>query len=274
LEKKFNRTTAALKAPIFLSCLFFTLLASIPATAVDEHVWLHVEGKYIKKSPVCTDPNGIWMGCGLAHRTNGPEPLAWQKNKVDWIASRKNINVVRISMENMDDFPDSQVYISTFLAPVINWYKEKKIYTIIDSHYYMHNNTLWSGPFWDLSNPSTNYLRWRNDWVDVAAYFKDEPWVAGYELCNEPVVRTGDGGTIAKCRDIYKDAISRVRAVDNKHIFFVGNANWSHLENHKDCWETGLPASDTTRTPATGRLCLLSMNTRNARNYTPAPAGL
>jgi len=228
-----------------LFLLVMALLFALPnfAHAVDEYVWLHVDGKYIKKSPLCTEPNAIWMGCGLAHRPNGPESLEWQKNKVDWVASKKNINVVRISINNMDDFPDSQVYISSFLAPVINWYKEKRIYSIIDSHYYMHDSALWSGSFWDLSNPSTNYLRWRNDWVDVATYFKDEPWVAGYELCNEPIIQTGNG-TVARCRDIYKDTISRIRAVDTKHIFFIGNARWSHLEYHKDCWETGLPSNE------------------------------
>src|SRR3989339_785709 len=140
--------------------LFF--LAAGVSIAADEHAWLHVDGKYIKKSPVCTDPNGIWMGCGVALRRNASvnEPIAWQKAKIDWLVSKStNVNLCRISINNIEDFPSSDVYISTFLAPVVAWLKENKIYSVIDSHYYMRDHPTWSGPFWNLASPSTWYTR-------------------------------------------------------------------------------------------------------------------
>ena len=61
-----------LKTLIILSFLIAVVLCLVTASyGQNEHIWLHVEGKYIRKSPYCTDPNGIWMGCGAAHRNQG-----------------------------------------------------------------------------------------------------------------------------------------------------------------------------------------------------------
>lgn len=56
----------------------FIILFAAGTACSQEHVWLHVDGKYIKKSPAGTAPNGIWMGCGVAF-AQGSEPLTRAK---------------------------------------------------------------------------------------------------------------------------------------------------------------------------------------------------
>ncbi|OGS28239.1 MAG: hypothetical protein A2297_01575 [Elusimicrobia bacterium RIFOXYB2_FULL_48_7] len=229
--------------------LVFLFLAAGTARAVDEHVWLHVEGKYIRKSLLCDDPNGIWMGAGVAHRYNSTNENVTNtmQAKANW-ASANHANVTRISMNNISDWISSTNLINNFLSPLVAMYKAKKIYVVIDSHYYMHNSNNYSnGTFWDVNSPSTYCTRWLNDWVAIANYFKDEPWVLGYELCNEPIVYTSNpayNGTVAKCRNNYKECIRRIRQVDTKHIIFLGNGNWSHAASIREYYEDGLPDSE------------------------------
>jgi len=239
--------TNALFAVALLTCSFMSIANLFSA---DEHVWLHVDGKYIKKSPVCSDPNGIWMGCGVACRKNigMTENSALLQSKVDWLVAKSSyVNLTRISVNNIEDFPGAEVYVSSFLAPLVNMLKAKKIYSIIDSHYYMRDDITWFGPFWDVVAPSTWCVRWIDDWAYVANYFKDEPWVAGYELCNEPIYNYPSSqpqGTIAKARNNYKECIKRIRQSDTKHILFIGNARWSSGLNIKNTWEIGLAATE------------------------------
>ncbi|OGS27639.1 MAG: hypothetical protein A2297_01070 [Elusimicrobia bacterium RIFOXYB2_FULL_48_7] len=240
--------------------LIFSVLCVLPffsiVQAADEHVWLHVEGQYIRKSLLCDDPNGIWMGCGAAHRCNSTSEesnMGLQQNKVNWIAGN-GVNLVRISANNLTDWPSAANYVNNYLAPLVDWYKAKKIYCIIDSHYFMRAYSSYdsvpnyASPFWDVNNASATLCRrWLDDWVYIADYFKDEPWVAGYELCNEPVVASPNpiyAGTVAKCRNNYLECIRRIRQVDKKHIFFIGNGNFSHAVSIKEYWEDGLSASE------------------------------
>ena len=61
-------------------------------------------------------------------------------------------------------------------------------------------------------------------WVQLADRYKDEPWVAGYNLLNEPADEFGGrekgkgGGRLVNW---YDETITAVRNVDNKHILFL-----------------------------------------------------
>ncbi|OGS27435.1 MAG: hypothetical protein A2297_04415 [Elusimicrobia bacterium RIFOXYB2_FULL_48_7] len=223
----------------------------VKVDAADDYAWLHVDGKYIRKSLLCNDPNGIWMGCGVAQRKELGSTVDLQ-GMANWVSTHP-ANVVRLSCQNIEEWTSGQAWVQNYLAPVVEMYKQKKIYVIIDSHYYMHDSDDWTGSVqWDAyaATPSTWCARWLADWQYVANYFKDEPWVAGYELCNEPVFKDSWGNFSdepqhrALARNNYKKCIELIRQVDKKHILFVGNHMWSHALYHKSCWEDDLPANE------------------------------
>ena len=64
----------------------------------DRHVWLHVQGKYIRKSPYCTDPNGGWMGCGIAHRNQEAGDVVHEA-LAQWMKDN-NCNLSRFSIQS------------------------------------------------------------------------------------------------------------------------------------------------------------------------------
>jgi hypothetical protein len=245
-----------------LLVLIFMLVSMNNIVTGQEHVWLHVDGKYIKKSPACTDPNGIWMGCGAAHRNQSQTSVVVQEALAQWMKDHHS-NLVRLSCNSfagpyLSPIQDSgQAFWEGYLRDVISFYKEREIYCVIDSHYYMHDNPWtgsdgWNGPAWDVDDdpPSWECQRWLDDWMYFAEQCKDEPWVLGYELCNEPVFWYGeypnfewsdDAPFRALCRKNYIRCIENIRTIDKKHIVLVGNHRWSIAGWLDMTWGPDLP---------------------------------
>jgi len=130
----------------------------------NEYVWLHVDNEFIKRSPYSTDPNGIWMGCGVAYRGDNGQSAAgtfaiWAKSK--------GVNCVRISFgifqeinyPTVDKVP--QEVIDEHLDPLINALKAQGIYSILDYHEYMadytmdENNFLPEGQAWAVQGSAS-----------------------------------------------------------------------------------------------------------------------
>ena len=68
------------------------------------YAWLHVDGKYIRRSAYCSDPNGIWMGCGIpAFRTAWYSPASALSAFAQW-AKDHHFNCLRhyLSYSNMN----------------------------------------------------------------------------------------------------------------------------------------------------------------------------
>ncbi|OGS20205.1 MAG: hypothetical protein A3J83_08725 [Elusimicrobia bacterium RIFOXYA2_FULL_40_6] len=142
-----------------------------------------------------------------------------------------------------------QTAISGNIAPLVNALKAKKIYTIIDYHEYMadYNSSGGSdfvpwGDIWDVDNPSYSCQKWLDDWEYLAYYFKDEPWVVGYELCNEPRGSSPNYTGISNemCRKNYIRCLQNIRKIDSKHIIFLGNSSFTSPRALKSTWEDGL----------------------------------
>jgi hypothetical protein len=55
-------------------------------------------------------------------------------------------------------------------------------------------------------------------WKHVAAHYRDEPWVGGYDLLNEPVVLHPDRAVVDR---FFAECIREVRSVDPHHLMFV-----------------------------------------------------
>lgn len=64
-------------------------------------------------------------------------------------------------------------------------------------------------------------------WELLADTFKDKQIVAGYDVLNEPVIKTSDAGK--KLRGLYVELVKRIRAIDKKHIIFLEGNIWSQV---------------------------------------------
>jgi hypothetical protein len=229
-----------------------------------EHVWLHIQGKYIRKSTSSTDPNGIWMGCGVADREEGfGTPV--NDAMAQWIKNNHG-NFIRLSVDSFQGptwFANRtmQQYWDGYLGAVFALYSSRQIYVCLDEHYYMHDGPWvgadgWSmGPHWNVDNPSWGCQRWLDDWVFMANQLKNNPWVAGYELCNEPIFKqltptprwSNQEWAKAQCRRNFTECIKRIRQVDKRHIVFVGNHYWSTPDYISECWEDPTALSEDER---------------------------
>src|SRR5512133_1644804 len=62
----------------------------------NNYVWLHIDGQHIRRSPLCTDPNGIWMGCGMARKTSIPRPTKEQAEEFAVWCVNNHFNLARL----------------------------------------------------------------------------------------------------------------------------------------------------------------------------------
>jgi aryl-phospho-beta-D-glucosidase BglC (GH1 family) len=108
------------------------------------------------------------------------------------------------------------------------------LYVILDAHEYMseavdeakaREDQKVKG--WD----EATIQRWINSWVAVAKRYKDDPYVLGYELLNEPHAILPE-----QARKNYTRCIRAIREVDQRHILIVGNHNWSHARAMEGTW--------------------------------------
>lgn len=68
-------------------------------------------------------------------------------------------------------------------------------------------------------------------WKTIAAKYKDEPVILGYELMNEPIAtmfpKELQAEMNAKLEGVYKRATKAIREVDNNHIILLGGSQWN-----------------------------------------------
>ena len=108
-----------------------------------------------------------------------------------------------------------------YLDTVIALCAKHKIYTIIDLHalpgcqnqHWHSDNPTHVASFWIHKDFQDRALHL---WEVIAAHFKNQPWVAGYDLINEPADPTGE-----KLFPYYKRLRDAIRKTDTKHILFL-----------------------------------------------------
>lgn len=111
---------------------------------------------------------------------------------------------------------------------LLQWCKENKLYLILDLHaapggqgkdanisdYDPSKPSLWES---EANRAKTVAL-----WKKLAERYKDEVWIGGYDLINEPNWEL-PGNTLL--RELYIDITNAIREVDTEHIIFI-EGNW------------------------------------------------
>jgi endoglucanase len=105
------------------------------------------------------------------------------------------------------------------------------IYSIID----LHSAQGYQNHHWHCDNPTTMPLLWDHPhfqdrvawlWEQIAERYRDDPWVAGYNLLNEPADE--DGLTVGP---LYRRIVDAIRRVDPDHLVFLdGNTYGQEFE--------------------------------------------
>jgi aryl-phospho-beta-D-glucosidase BglC (GH1 family) len=113
------------------------------------------------------------------------------------------------------------------LDRVIRLCADHGIYTIID----LHALPGFQNQHWHSDNPTHVSLFWKHKhfqdrvvhlWEVFATRYRDNPWVAGYNLINEPADPSG-----AALMPVYRRLYDAVRAVDPDHILFIEGNRYS-----------------------------------------------
>jgi endoglucanase len=113
------------------------------------------------------------------------------------------------------------------LDRVVRLLAERGIYSVIDLHALPggHNQ------HWHSDNPTHVAAFWQHRhfqdrvahlWEALADHYRDEPYVAGYNLINEPADPTGK--VVPK---VYDRLVAAVRAIDPHHILFLDGNTYS-----------------------------------------------
>ena len=189
-----------------------------------------------------------------------PEETIWWDHLAEW-----GFNLARFTVFWEGIEPEKGVYDQVYLDKVkrlIDGAAARGIYVMVDMHQdifsrWLHgdgaprwaveaagvdpdNNNGFGGPFWGWSNIFSSDLRrcithfwqsselkehYRNAFVQVAARLKDNPYVLGYDIMNEPA--PGDLGNAGGAfengylKPLYEDVVASLRQVDGDAIAFV-----------------------------------------------------
>ena len=136
------------------------------------------------------------------------------------------INVVRVPFHykylESDDAPfEIKEDAFKYLDRVVRLCADHGIWTILD----LHTVPGWQNQDWHSDNPTNTSQFWRhrnfqdrvvNLWKVLAAHYKDEPWVAGFNPLNEPADPTGE-----RVEPYYRRLVETIREIDDRHIIFL-----------------------------------------------------
>jgi endoglucanase len=152
------------------------------------------------------------------------------------------LNLVRIPINYRlfeDDMNPRAIKLDAFkhLDRVIKLCAAHGIYTIID----LHALPGCQNQHWHSDNPTHLALLWKHKdfqdrtavlWEAIASRYRDEPWVAGYDLINEPADPTGEVVV-----PFFRRLMETVRKVDPAHILFIeGNTYARDFHGFDPSW--------------------------------------
>lgn len=204
----------------------------------NDYVWLRVKGKQIVTSPLSAGGEQPFIPVGVGYARDVIIPA--QDEQVMAFCKAQHLNTIRLPFytrffNNAQEKPiDLDYHIKTFIDPVIQAAKRHGLYVILDDHGYFSGKIdeakarqQQAGSRWDEAGVN----EWVARWARVADYYKNEPYVLGYELCNEP---HDIGPEIV--RDWYGRALKAIRKVDTRHIVLAGTCDWSHSRALEKTW--------------------------------------
>jgi endoglucanase len=117
------------------------------------------------------------------------------------------------------------------LDKVLDWCKQEGLYVILDMHCAPGGQTGdniddgYGYPF--LFDDAASQQLTINIWRKIAAHYKNETIVIGYDLLNEPIAHYFDTAHFNPLLEpLYKRITQAIRTVDKNHILFLGGAQW------------------------------------------------
>ncbi|PWT94656.1 MAG: glycosyl hydrolase family 5 [Bacteroidetes bacterium] len=114
---------------------------------------------------------------------------------------------------------------------VIGWCKKEGLYVILDMHCAPGGQTGdniddgYGYPF-IFENAESAQLA-TEIWKKIAAHYKNETAIMGYDILNEPIAHYFDKAKLNPLLEpLYKKIVKAVREVDPNHLVFLGGAQW------------------------------------------------
>jgi hypothetical protein len=141
-------------------------------------------------------------------------------------------NVIRIALNyrhfERDDRPFE--YMSegfVLLDKIIGWARDLQVYIILD----LHAVPGWQSSGWHCDNPGGPPRFWGQRvfedrtvalWEELVLRYRDEPFVAGYNVMNEP-----EAGDVRWLNRFYRRITEAIRAINPDHILFLEGNHYS-----------------------------------------------
>ncbi|HTB92469.1 MAG TPA: cellulase family glycosylhydrolase [Candidatus Sulfotelmatobacter sp.] len=169
----------------------------------------------------------------------GPEGAAafWQKYRENYVTRddlallhRAGFNTIRVPLHyNLFETDDAEGF--KLLDRLIVWSRAENLYVILDMHVAPGGQTGANiddsaGYPWLYHSPQEQehlLAIWRR----LAAHYRDEPAVLGYDLLNEPIPHFPKLAPLnSSLEPLYRKLSTEIRKVDSHHILFLGGAQW------------------------------------------------
>jgi hypothetical protein len=117
------------------------------------------------------------------------------------------------------------------LDDVVAWCRKENLYVILDMHAAPGGQTgdniddSWGYPFLFESAESQDLIV--NIWRKIAARYRNEPTVIGFDLLNEPIAHYFDAANLnPKLEPLYRKIVAGIREVNRNQLIFLGGAQW------------------------------------------------
>jgi hypothetical protein len=115
---------------------------------------------------------------------------------------------------------------------LISWCREAGLYLILDMHDAPGGQTgdniddSYGYPW--LYESEAAQQKFIDVWVKIAAYYRNEPVILGYEFVNEPIAPYFNTDELNKeLEPLYRRVLAEVRKVDTNHIVLLGGSQWN-----------------------------------------------
>ncbi len=204
--------------------------------------WLVPEGYMFKFQKNAQSPRKI---AEVLNELIGPEDAAafWSDYR-DCYVTRDDIHFIKQSGLNSVRVPfNFRLFTNEDLAGVwreegfallqrlIEWCAAEGLWVILDMHCAPGGQTgdniddSWGYP-WLFQSPALQE-RTIALWTRIAAQFRDEPTVIGYDLLNEPIATYFDSTALnGLLEPFYRRVVAGIREVDTNHVIFLGGSQW------------------------------------------------
>ena len=192
--------------------------------------------------------NSPWMIDQLLREMVGPDETAafWKAFKenyitradIDFIAST-GANTIRVpfnyklfTAEDYMGLPDNTGEGFRLMDLLVDWCRGAGLYLILDMHDCPGGQTGDNiddsfGYPWLFESPAAQE-QFCSIWKSIAAHYRDEPVILGYELMNEPIATYFDAEHFNPLLEpLCKKAVAAIREADPNHIVLLGGAQWN-----------------------------------------------